>query len=250
MTDEVFVVVGTFDTGESDRIVRTLSGRRGRISAIARRARASKKRFAGHFEVGNRLRLELRRGRGDLAVIVDADLLSTPTAARADIDRLALLAYGCELCAALAPEEHEAERLARLLEVWIELLEGEGTPSTASRLALEAKALTFAGLAPALVRCAACGDPLEAPVVFDPEAGGALHGRCGGGRPASPRGLLWLEALRRTPLSATPDLDVPPDAPVDRWLLSDFARHHLGRDLRSRRLLEDLAGLGSSARGG
>lgn len=232
-------VVGTFDLGEADRIVRTLSAERGRMSVLARGARSSRKRFAGLFEPGNRVLLELRRGRGDLPLVTGADLVQAPRRARADLDRLALLAYGCELCAALAPEQHPAAQLYKLLTVWLDLLEGDDAPGVASRLALEAKALTFAGVAPSLVRCAVCGEPLDAPAVFDAESGGGLHARCGGGRPVRPEDLRLLEALRRTPLADTPGVEAPPAV---TWLLSDFARHQLGHDLRSRRLLEDLSG--------
>lgn len=232
------VVVGTFDLGEADRIVRLLSAERGRTAALARGARSSRRRFAGLFEPGHRVRLELRSGRGELPLVAGADLVAAPRRAREDLDRLALLAYGCELCAALAPEHHPAPQLHKLLTVWLDGLEAEACPGVATRLALEAKALTFAGLAPALLRCAACGEPLDAPAVFDAESGGALHARCGGGRPVRPEDLRALEALRRTPLAGTPGLEAP--AAV-AWLLSDFARHQLGHDLRSRRLLEDLA---------
>lgn len=233
------IVVGTFDLGEADRIVRTLSAERGRTSALARGARSSRRRFVGLFEPGNRLRLELRRGRGELPLVTGAEPVAVPQRARTDLDRLALLAYGCELCSALAPEHHPAPQLAKLLTVWLDLLEAEALPGMASRWALEAKALTFAGLAPALVRCAACGERLTAPVVFDPQAGGGLHAHCGGGRPVQVDDLMFLEALRRTPLADTPGLETPARI---AWLLSDFARHQLAHDLRSRRLLEELAG--------
>lgn len=237
------IVVGGFALGEADRIVRLLSAERGRISGVARRARASRRRFSGVFELGNRVEVSLRKGRGELPVVQEATLLEAPRRARTDLDRLALLAYGCELCAALAPEDAAAKRLTRLLEVWLDLLERAESVGAGQRLALEAKALTFAGLAPVLVRCAICGEMLDLPVFFDPEAGGAVHGRCGGGRPVDPNALLHLEALRRTPLH-----DLPPEPPpgLDPWLLSDFARHHLSRDLKSRHLLEDLDPLGST----
>jgi len=238
------VVIGTVDLGEADRIARLLSPDQGRWSVMVRRARASRKRFAGLLQTGNQVVLHTHRGRGQLPVLSSGDLARGPRRARADLDRIALLAYGCELCAALAPEHHPAHRLYRLLVTWLDLLEGEALPGEASRMALEAKALTFAGLTPALVRCARCGGPVEDPMVFDPEAGGALHSRCGGGRAVSTHQLLTLEALRRTPLAATPSAQAPPV----RWLLSDFTQHQLGRPLRSRGLLEGLVG-GADRRG-
>lgn len=244
MSDEtVEVIVGAVDVGEADRIVRTLSAQRGRSSVVARNARSSRRRFAGMFELGNRVQIRRSSRRGGLDVVSDADLVSAPRRARAELDRIALLAYGVELCAALSPEEHPSPKLARLLEVWLDALEAEHAPAGAGRVALEAKALTFAGLAPALTRCAACGDGLEPPLVFDAEQGGALHARCGGGRPVEIQRLRWYEALRRAPLADSITLRAPEGTRAD-WLLSDFARHQVGRDLKSRRLLEELSILG------
>ncbi len=234
------VVVGGVDHGEANRIVRFLCAEEGRISALARHARASRRRFAGVLEPGTRLRLHRQRGRGQLPNLIEVDRLGGPNRARGDIDRIALLAYGCELCAALAPESHPAPKLFRLLTVWLDLLEDEATAGIASRAALEAKAMTFAGVAPALVRCPVCGEALDDPLVFDFDGGGGRHGRCGGGRPVSARALLELETLRRTPLSET--LGRVLAGPT--WLLSDYVQHHLGRALKSRRLIEDLAGSG------
>lgn len=237
------IVVGGSDMGEAHRIVRLLTADLGRLSVLARSARRSKKRFAGMLDLGTRVRVEVSRGRGDLPVIQTIDRVGGPRRARADLDRIALLAYGCELCAALAAEDEPAPRLAQLLTVWLDLLEGEATPGGAARVALEAKALTFAGVAPVLDRCSACGDGLEGPCHFDASGGGARHPWCGGGRAVDAAVLFGLERLRRTPLAETLGLPEPAGAE----LMASALRAHLGRPLRSRALVDDLTG---QARGG
>jgi len=234
------IVVGGLDIGESDRIVFLLSDRLGRTRAIARGARKSKKRFAGKLDPGCRLDLTIRKGRGSLASITGIELISGPRYAREDLDRLAFLTYGCEICAALAPEDHATPKLFGLLGVWLLLLEGDITPGSPARIAFEAKALTFAGLTPSLVRCASCGDPLDDPAVFDPESGGGLHSRCGGGRRIATRTLAEFERWRRTPLRDLVDKNTPLRT-EEVWVLSDFIRYQLGRALKTRALLEDLA---------
>ena len=231
------VVVGAVDVGEASRVVRLLTPDRGRVAVIARGARSSRRRFAGLLDPGTHVRLGLVRGRGELAVWGHADRLGGPSRARNELERLALLAYGCELCAALAPEEHEAPKLFRLLVTWLALLEGEARPGRASRWGLEAKALTFAGFTPHLLRCALCGEPIDDPAVFDAGAGGALHRRCGGGASVDLTELAFLERLRRTPLAETPSLPGDLGAP---FRLSDFARYQLGHDLKSRGMVTDL----------
>jgi DNA repair protein RecO (recombination protein O) len=163
--------------------------------------------------------------------------LSGPLRARDDVTRIALLGYGAEVCASLAPEGAPAEKLHGLLGAWLDVLEADGPPGPALRHALEAKALTFAGLAPALLVCARCGEPLEDPVVFEAEAGGGRHARCGTGTPVRSSGLAELDRLRRTPLAELATAQAP-HVPV--WLLSAFVVWQLGRPLRSRALLEAL----------
>ena len=230
------IVVGATNVGESSRIVRLLTAERGRVSVMVRSARASRKRFAGQLELGSIVEVVTSRGRGDLENLSEAKVREAPKQARQDLDRIALLAYGCELCAALAPEHSPAPKLFRLLATWLIHVETSDAVGEPARLALEAKALTFSGLTPALVHCALCTDPLTDPIRFDPEAGGALHEECGSGKSVTLSTLRRLEALRRTPMIEVTE----PGVGLHRWLLSDFASHHLDRELRSRGLLEEL----------
>ena len=234
------IVVGGLDVGEADRILYLLSGQLGRTRAVARGARKSKKRFAGKVDLGCRVQLSTRGRRGGLPAITDIELLSGPRYAREDLDRIALLTYGCEICASLAVEENPSPKLFGLLATWLLLLEGEGTPGSIVRIALEAKALTFAGLTPALQSCARCGQALDDPAVFDVDGGGGLHQRCGGGQAVRVQTLFAFDRWRRTPMRDLVDSDAP--SPTEgMWLMSDFIRYQLGRAIRSRGLLEDLA---------
>lgn len=231
------VVVGAVDVGEADRIVRLLTPEEGRTAVSARGVRGSRRRFAGAFDLGAQVRVVRRKGRGALPSVTDVDVLRLPDRARTEVERIALLGYGCEVASALAPEGTPAPKPHGLLLAWLDVLEGDVRPGIAARAALEAKALTFAGLAPALDRCARCGEPVDDPAVFDPEAGGAQHGRCGGGRLVPAAALRELELLRRTPLAAVVGRPAPAAPP---WLLSDFVRWQAGRPLHSRALLESL----------
>jgi len=224
---EPAVVIGGADLGESDRIVRLLSPRIGRFSVVARRARVSKRRFAGAFEVGNEVVIDARGG--DLPAVSVVEIVRAPRRAREDLLRIALLCYGCEVVGGLAPEHDAAERLHGLLLSWLARLEDPVPPPSGLRVAFEAKALTFAGFGARLTTCARCGEPLADPVTWDPEGGGR-HRECAPGPAVSAALLLEIERLRRTPLA---ELRVGPET----WLLTDAVEHHLGRRLNSRALL-------------
>jgi DNA repair protein RecO (recombination protein O) len=232
------IVLSTLDYGERDRIVRLLSAEQGRFAAMARGARGSVKRFGGVLDLGNRVEIVGRHGSGELWNLQSANLLSPRLRIREDIVRLALCTYACELCGALAQEEHEEPRLFGLLETFLTLLDAlQGSPKVAFRLALEAKALSYAGWTPALDRCTRCGEKLSEPVVFDPGAGGAMHATCGAGQVLSLDFLGALDRLRRQRLRETLDDEVPAGPSL---LLARFAEHHTGRGLLS---LDFLLGL-------
>lgn len=231
------IVTGGVDIGDTGRIVKMLTADQGRVAAVAHRARSPKSAMRGLLDPGTRIAVDLKRSKGELPTIAHAELRTGVRRAREELPRLLLLGYGCELCGALAPEHDAAPKLYGLLDAWLARLEDEAAITSISRLSLEAKALTFAGMAPALARCARCSEAIADPCAFDPSAGGAIHARCGSGARIDALSALQIEILRRSPLADAESLDRPQGF---EWLLSDFARWHLGHDLRSRALLESL----------
>ena len=229
------IVLGGVDYGEADRIVQLLTPERGRLAALARGARKSRKRFAGALDLGNRITALLRPGRGELWHLQGAHLEHGHPHLRQDLDRIALAAYACELVAALAPVDQPALKLFGLLEVALLVLDAATAPPADSfRVGLEAKALTFAGLAPNLRACDSCELPLSEPLVYSPSAGSLRHAHCGGGRPLSLELAQAMERARRTPLAELVDLTLPEGDP---WLLYEHLQWHQGKPLKSRELL-------------
>ena len=232
------VVLGMVDYRDRDRIVRLITPDRGRVSALARGARGSRRRFRGVIDLGNRLDVIIRPGSGELWHLQEAELAEARLNLREHLHAMALASYSCELVGALAREDHPEPRLFGLLEVFLTVLDGATSdPADAFRAGLEIKALTCAGLAPLVTRCARCGAPLQGACAFSPATGGALHHECGAGEPVSAAFLAALEHARRTRLLELLD-EALPEGP--RWLLARFAEYHLGRALTSRRWLEQV----------
>lgn len=237
------VMVGSVAVGESDLVIRLLTPDRGRVACFARGARSARRGLGAALQIGVRLRVQLRAGRGDLTSLRDVEVRQSPVRARDAIEGIAWLTYGIEVCGGLATEDGESTRLFGLLEAWLDRLEEPAGPDRsrmtgATRVALEAKALTFAGLTPRLVSCAVCGGALDAMSRFDTAVGGAAHASCSSGGPrVATEELTVLEGLRRTPLAT---LGQPAIAPAARWLLSDFIQYQLGRALQSRSLLQEV----------
>ncbi|MFZ5481212.1 MAG: DNA repair protein RecO [Myxococcota bacterium] len=231
------IVVGKLDYGEQDRILRILTPDAGRVAVLARNARAARSRLAA-VDLAARVRFQAREG--ELATLVSAEVLDGRLNLRRGLGRLAVAAYACELCGALAREHHGEPRLYGLLETALLLLDAAGAdPGAAFVAGLEAKALTFAGVAPALDHCVRCGGPPEAWMRFAPA--GLVHAHCDDGEERtiamSADFAAALEGARRLPLREA--LDAPlPEGPTDA--LHRAACAHVGRALPSRAVLDAL----------
>ena len=235
------IVVGLQDHKEADRIVRLLIPENGRITALARSAKRSTKRFGGALDIGNKLEATLRPPKNSSGWwgLDSANLEDGRPHIRSDLERLSLLAYCTEVCGQLARESHPEPKLFGLLDMALSLLDAmTEPPSTAFRLGLETKALTFAGVGPELRTCVACGNPIDDPATLSPQ--GASHLGCGlPGTRAPTDWLFAVESCRRTPLRETIDKTIP-EGPI--WAFAEAIEAHLGRRLRSRSILATLSG--------
>lgn len=173
--ERVGVVVGRLDHGESDRIFRLLTPDHGICAVFARGARRAGS-AASVLDVGVRARVRVRAGRSDLLTFAGAEVEDARIHLRRSLVGLGTAAAVCELIAALASRGAPEPRLYGLVETALLLLDAtDREPGTAFLAGVEAKALTFAGVAPALDRCAACARPLTAEMAWLPSAGGVHH---------------------------------------------------------------------------
>ncbi len=242
------VVLRTVDYGEADRVVSLFSRERGKLSAFARSARASRRRFGGALEPFTLLAAEVieRRGR-DLFTLDSVAVARGFGAIRGDLARIACASYACELAGELLRDGEPHESLFALLVAYLALLDDAPARPTALR-ALELGALAAAGLMPRLDRCARCGGPApEGQAVLDPADGGLL---CEGCVAAAPRGaprlsraaVEGLRALQAGGLPAAAGEVLPGAAGREaRGALTAFIEHHLGRRLSSRKFLDEIA---------
>ncbi len=260
-------VLRTVDTGEADRVVTLLTRERGKVSAFARAARASRRRFGGALEPFTLVAAEVRERPG--AELLGLDSVSPLRAyggIRGDLARIACAAYAVELARELVRDHEPHEELFELLGTYLAALDAAPARPAGLR-AFELVALRAAGLAPRLDACARCGGPLvpglpsprEAglgrgiaevpPIRLDPGHGGALCAGCVPfASPASPRiGPATLAALRRLAdggvAAAEAEPLLPPAGREARDALAAFLEHHLGHRLAARRFLDEMGSL-------
>jgi DNA repair protein RecO (recombination protein O) len=228
--------------------VTLLSEERGKLSAFARGARASRRRFGGALEPFTLLRAQLRERRGaDMPTLESVDVLSGFGAIRGDLARIACAGYASELARELVRDAEPHPDLFRLLAAYLAQLDAAPARPAALR-AFELGALRSAGLQPVLAGCARCGGGAlgDAPAPFDPLQGGMLCPACAGSaaagsarvRPATAAALARLAGL---PLERA---ELPEGTGAEaRDLLTRFIESQLGRRLPSRRFLDELGSL-------
>ena len=239
--------------GEADAVVHLLVRGRGRISAFARGARSSRKRFGGALEPFQRVEALVAEREGqELWALREARVVEAHPRLRDDLHRIAHAGYAAELIQELTRAGQPADALFALMEDFLTRLEA-GVASSARLRALELLALESAGFAPELGSCARCGS--EVPpgrAGFDPDAGGVICSSCTGAtRAGTPLALTHgaraaLLQLRAGGLAAA---EAPQSAdgsgrPADARGFDDacaqaqrplrlFLEHHVGRTLRS-----------------
>ncbi|MCE9580636.1 MAG: DNA repair protein RecO [Deltaproteobacteria bacterium] len=164
--------------GEADAVVQLFTREHGRVSALARGARSSKRRFAGALGLLVLSDFELKhRPRADLWSLESALIRRDWTALAGDVVAVAHLSYALEVVRELSPIGIAEPRLLDLLVELHEVMAERG-PSPPVLRALELAVLETLGHAPVLDACAACGGELGAGVLFDPGRGGALCAGC------------------------------------------------------------------------
>jgi DNA repair protein RecO (recombination protein O) len=227
------IVLRSVDYGEADRVITLLTAAHGRVSALARAARKSKRRFAGSLEGFAWIEVELQFGRGSLGHLQSARVTRTFPKLLTDLARLNAAGAVLRLGRDLIPDElADPDVFEAMREMLVELDRGE-VPAEPYQLAFEARLLGLCGFAPLLAACGACGKiPPEGRVAaFDPARGCIVCSACGG---APER----IHAPVRERLMRAIDGDVS-GAASEPWqagelregqrLLDAFASHRLGK---------------------
>jgi DNA repair protein RecO (recombination protein O) len=244
------LILRSVDFGESDRILHLLTPDSGRLTAIAKGARRSVRRFGGTLDLFNHLRVQVDFGRKTTMARLDqARLIAAFEPLRTDPGRFALGCYLLELFDRLAPEGGNRSDMRRLFTFALDALRtiSVSEPTSRLRMLLELRALDAVGLRPELRDCVRCGESAgrHAQVDFHVADGGAVCGAC------APR----IEGLLRVHLGTLRALEQGLRLGFDRLdrlgmggqsldeaqhLISRFQRFHVGVELRSERFLDRI----------
>ncbi len=238
------IVLRTVDYGDRDRIVTLLVAGHGRRGAMAKSARASKKRFAGALEPLRVIEASyIDRDPSRLATLTSAEVIEHFAGVESSFDKTSLASYATELTRELARDGVPDDDLLNLLVGHFRALStGAETLDTLEDLhtTFVLRAIDGAGFLPALAVCARCHRDVDASTQwrFVPEAG-AVCAACrrpgASGAEVMPPTLRFL-ADRALRSSGAPD--APHVRVRARSVLRDMVRGMLGRDLKSAHFLD------------
>lgn len=240
------LILRSVDFGESDRILHLLVPESGRLTAIAKGARRSVKRFPGALDLFGHLRVHVERRRG-MARLEGATLLHSFGALRTDPARFAMGCTLLELLDRLAPEGAAPGDARRLFSFALKALEALAARSVDDRLRilLELRALEALGLRPELRHCVRCTTEVAGAVGFHVAEGGPVCPRCArdvdGLLPLQLGTLRALEQALRFDVDSLHRLVLSPATLREaRALVTRFQRFHLGVELKSERVLDAI----------
>ncbi len=220
------IIIRRSDFGEADRVLTLWTLRYGKRRVIAKGARKTTSRRAGHVELFNRAELQLAVGR-NLDIVTDAQVIDAYRGLRDDLPRLSYAYYVAELIDKLTADDEEHPAVYQLLAQTLAALEASAVPDLAARY-FELHLLNLLGYRPYLFTCVNCQEPLdEAADRWSVTGGGMLCPRCAPREPQTlPISLPAFKALRflqREPIDAIEQLQ----------RLSQPLRHELEAVLRA-----------------
>ena len=244
------IILRRIEYGDFDLILSFLTLEKGKLSAIAKSARKSTKRFRGILELFAALDILCSSGqRSGLPVLQEAALKQPFAAIRASIMCTAYASYWAELIDGWSEEGQKQPDLYELLLHVLTELDLGRTPADVLSILFQVRFLVLSGHGPILGLCSRCKRDIDriegGTLFFDLSRGGVVCARCaagGSGRLSLTRGTLkllqWLETVD---LSRTGRLRFSLPAIVESLnVLEAFVPYQLGREPRSLTFLRQI----------
>lgn len=248
------IVLRQMDYGEADRITVLFTLAHGKLSAIAKGARRSRKRFGAALSLFGYGQATLRERRDqELWVLEDIHSEHGFSHLAYELGRFAQASYACELCSELCPPLVAEPAIFSLLLTLLSTLDQlpkDKKPRPEPLLSFELQLLQAVGLQLSLDRCISCGnteimeETKNHSILFDLQGGGVLCKTCSPKNQA-PIGTFHflpseayqaLLTLEYTQLGSEESEHLRFSAPVlqaCRTLLLAVFQHHLGKKLRT-----------------
>lgn len=189
------VVVRVRDVGDRDRYLSVLTAERGRITMLAKGSHSSHSPQTAVSQLYTYGNFEYYR-KGSMNILKGGSVIQPFYALSADIDRLNLAAYLCDLTSELTDEGEEAGEMLRLLLNALHSVSLDLRPQEQIKGAFELRAAAMSGYAPDLSGCARCGKRESELFYLDVMNGALICRECNAVQNAMPKKYAEADDLR------------------------------------------------------
>lgn len=250
------IVLKVSTHGEADKIITLYSPDLGRVTAIAKGAERSRKRFVNKLEPFTLLHILYRPPtRGSLFFLSEAELINPCLSLRTDYDLYVTATFINELIQRFTGELDPDPSVYTLLEWALTSLDRGMVPAKTATLFL-LRLLNLCGYQPQLNRCASCRRPIEESPTFTlhPGNGTLLCSRCQTARASSPltlslQALKFLHSAQKLELQKLNRLQLPKAASLHvLGVLYTYTRYLFQQDIHSWKQLRQRLGDGNLQR--
>ncbi|MFQ5484240.1 MAG: DNA repair protein RecO [Desulfobacterales bacterium] len=244
------ILLRRIDYGDYDLIITLFTLDEGKISAIAKSAKKSIKRFSGVLEIFSVLNVVYRRSQRKALPVLQAAALKHPFQnIREDIKKTAYASYWAELINQWLEEGEKQIQLYLLFQQVLTKLDQSRLPEETLSILFQMRFMKISGFYPNLQHCNVCRTGMEKiksnQIAFDLVKGGLLCEKCSSGslnKKSLSKGtikqLRWLASgewskVERIRFSS-------PSVQESQEFLEAFVPYHLGKEPRSLKFLRQL----------
>jgi len=243
-------VLRKVDFGDYDLVITFFTLQEGKITAIAKSAKKSTKRFAGILELFSVLNVVYSTGRRKgLPVLQEATLKYPFSSIRTSMLKTAYASYWAQLINEWMESGQKQVEIYELFQYMLRKLDSCQTSEAALSILFQMKFITLSGLAPNLGQCSVCHIEVEklkeTRVQFDFAKGGILCDGCASKTSRKTflskgiiKQLLWIE---KGDLVKAVRVRFSSDALKEGLeFLETFVPYHLGKEPRSLKFLQQI----------
>lgn len=244
------IVLRKVDFGDYDLVITFFTLQEGKITAIAKSAKKSTKRFAGILELFSALNVVYSTGRRKgLPVLQEATLKYPFSTIRTSMLKTAYASYWAQLINEWMESGQKQVEIYELFQYILRKLDSCQTSEAALSILFQMKFITLSGLAPNLGQCSVCHIEVEklkeTRVQFDFAKGGILCDGCASKTSRKTflskgiiKQLLWIE---KGDLVKAVRVRFSSDALKEgSEFLETFVPYHLGKEPRSLKFLQQI----------
>ena len=239
------LVLNKRDIRETSIIVDFYSKEFGKLSGLLKGIRNQPEKFASNLEPFSLNEIIFyRKTHSNLHLVSQADKLDNFTPIRASVDKTTQAGFMMELISSVMQAEDKNEEVFDLALTSLKELGTNYNPAKISTI-FKIKMLNLSGFKPHFDSCVSCSDIISGQARFSLSLGGLLCPRCMQKDPTSRsifRGTIaTVLHIERNSFNASLNLGMNPQIKKELDLiLNAFLSFHLGKELKSQRLLNKL----------